>query len=514
MKSMTFGKIVIATILAMISSVCLAFTAGSNMPTTPAGWTLKEASTNVRIYQKNGEDTYVQMIDIQNGGKVRLHGTIVGYQTVNGYNEPVFQKKNLATHWATIPYAGKRAVTNGQFFDPNPALTSSKLAFATRVNGSYLTYGSDMYSSGSVGAKRTLHIFGNSVSTRVYLASDFAGASSSQAIVGFDSAVNRNAPLPIGRTFLCGVNRPYISAPGAPAPQLQEWLLILTAKNKLQYGVVNSELASWNCQSGNIVMSDGGGSSQLQTLSGIIMYGHTSSSLGIKPDNRLLPHVIVTTDYWSRLIVIPTQGDYSPCFFNKFQIMPKNLIKLTFLTIAFFLLMNMRSDDIFSQFFHLSTFREALTQWWGNISYLWDILSYIYMVCLLIGIPLCILLGCIYLVYHSNIWIRSISIFYALFFVAFLAIPSLRYTTIGWEYTLNNITDIGPRWSSTETMPTIPTGTRFILRDCDLHPDDQRICIPVFWNDQYGSFMLYGHADNEYYRLPRDPRRWYARIFF
>ena len=290
-----FKKTAIATVLASISSLSFAFTAGSNMPTVPAGWTLKEASTNVRIYQKNGEDTYVQMIDIQNGGKIRLHGTISGYQTVNGYNEPKFQKKSLATHWATIPYAGKRAVTNGQFF--NPTVDPSMLSFGTRVNGSYLTYGADPGSS----VKRTLHIFGNSVSTRAYLASDFAGASSPQAIVGLAPTESRGPYLTIGRTFLCGINRPYISAPGAPAPQLQEWLLILTAKNKMQYGVINDELVSWGCKNWNIVMDDGGGSSQLQTLGGITMYGHASNlaatvNLGY-PDYRLLPHVIVTTDY-------------------------------------------------------------------------------------------------------------------------------------------------------------------------------------------------------------------------
>jgi hypothetical protein len=116
--------------------------------------------------------------------------------------------------------------------------------------------------------------------------------------------------------------------------------------------------------------------------------------------------------------------------------------------------------------------------------------------------------------YHSNIWICAVTILYAVFFVAFLVLPSLRYTTIGNTYIVTNMADIGPRWGSTETMPTIPTGTMFMLTDCDLQPDDQRLCIPVFWNDQFGSFMLYGHADNEYYQLPQDPRRWYTRIFF
>jgi hypothetical protein len=104
-------------------------------------------------------------------------------------------------------------------------------------------------------------------------------------------------------------------------------------------------------------------------------------------------------------------------------------------------------------------------------------------------------------------------ILYVIFFVAFLTFPSLRYTIIGGEYTINHTTDIGPRSGSTEIMPAIPTGTKFILRDCDLHPDDRRMCIPVLCSSQYGCFMLYGHADNEYYRLPQDPRRWYAHIF-
>jgi hypothetical protein len=290
-------KTVAAAVLAGVSSVSFGFGTG-NMPTVPAGWTLKESSTNVRIYQKNGEDTYVQLVDIKGGGKVRLHGTIAGYQTFNGYNEPKFQKKNLATHWTTIPYAGKRAVTNGQFF--NPTVDPSMLSFGTRVNGSYLTYGADP----GTDTKRTLHIFGDSVSIRAYLATDFNGATSSQAIVGLAPTVTSRGPyLTIGRTMFCGVKeRTYITTPGAPVPpSLQDWLLIITAKNKWQYSIIDTDLPAWGCQSKNIVMGDGGGSSQLKTLGGINMYGHASDLRAIVnlgyPDNRPLPHVIVTTDY-------------------------------------------------------------------------------------------------------------------------------------------------------------------------------------------------------------------------
>lgn len=285
-----FKKTVFATVLASVGSMSWALGPG-NEPTVPSGWILKESSANVRIYQKSGEDTFVQIVDIQNGGKVRLHGTIVGYQG----SEPKFQKKTLATHWSSVPYGAKRAITNGQFF--NTLVDPSMLSFGTRVNGSYLTYGADPGSS----MKRTLHIFNNSVSTRAYLASDFAGASSSQAIVGLAPSENRGAYLTIGRTMLCGINRPYIASPGTPPPQMQEWLLILTAKNKMQYGVINNELASWGCKDWNIVMDDGGGSSQLKTAGGIEMYGHASNlaatvNLGY-PDYRALPHMIVTTDY-------------------------------------------------------------------------------------------------------------------------------------------------------------------------------------------------------------------------
>jgi hypothetical protein len=289
-------KTVAAAVLAGVSSVSFGFGTG-NMPTVPAGWTLKEANTNVRIYQKNGEDTFVQLVDIRSGGKVKLHGTIAGYQTFNNYNEPKFQKKSLATHWATITFPGKRAVTNGQFF--NPTVDPSMLSFGTRVNGLYVTYGADPGSS----IKRTLHIFPDSISVRAYTPTDFFGASSPQAIVGLAPTESRGPYLTIGRTMLCGVKeRTYITAPGAPTPpSLQDWLLIITAKNKWQSSIIDANLPAWGCQSKNIVMDDGGGSSQLQTLGGITMYGYASNlaaTVGLgAPDNRLLPHVIVTTDY-------------------------------------------------------------------------------------------------------------------------------------------------------------------------------------------------------------------------
>ncbi len=279
--------VAIAVMMALSSSV-LAFGTG-NMPNMPSGWKLKESYGNVRIYQKGTEQTYLQAIDIQNGGKANLVGTITGYQNFNGKQEPLLLKKTLQEHWNS-GYPGRLAITNGQFFNPNA--NPSMLSFGIKSNWQVLTNGAD---NGSA-SKRTLQIMYDGVSTTSYQY-NFASSSAHSAIVGLDPAVSHiNDRFTVGRTMLCAVNRPYIAPPGYPEPVKKEWLFILTAKNKWKNTTL-SDLNSWGCRTNNIVMGDGGGSSQLRTNGGIQMFGHASDNGGFFPDNRLLPSIIVTTNW-------------------------------------------------------------------------------------------------------------------------------------------------------------------------------------------------------------------------
>lgn len=276
MKSMTFRNIVAATILAVISSVCLAFTAGTNMPTTPAGWTLKEAGINVRVYQKGTEQVYAQVVDIKGGAKVRFNQTVVSSTGTKTFNRQTLDQ------WWTGYANSKNTMVNGQFFDNN--INPTGLSFGVRANSMLLTTGADT----SAIAKKQIDFFdGAGAYVTSWNSSRLNGGSSAQnIIVGLDPSVDKDGNSNIGRTYLCTKVNP--SGPSSPS----QWLVILSAASLTQSTTL-SNISSWGCDSGTVVMFDGSGSTQLQTSGGIRMKG---SNWLYANENRTIPQVLIVSN--------------------------------------------------------------------------------------------------------------------------------------------------------------------------------------------------------------------------
>lgn len=101
-----FKKTVAAAVLAGMSSVSFAFGIG-NMPVVPSGWTLKESSANIRVYQKGTEQVYAQFVDIKGGAKVRFNQTVV-----SNAGTKTFSRQTLDQWWSN--YSGtKNTMING-----------------------------------------------------------------------------------------------------------------------------------------------------------------------------------------------------------------------------------------------------------------------------------------------------------------------------------------------------------------------------------------------------------------
>lgn len=275
MKSMTFGKIVIATILAMISSVCLAFGTG-NMPSVPAGWTLKEAGINVRVYQKGTEQVYAQVVDIKGGGKIRFIQTVssnVGNKT--------FTRQTLDQWWSS--YSGSKVtMINGQFFDN--AVTPTPFSFGVRANGSLLTYGSDT----SVVPKKQVEFYDNTgvLVTSWNNARLNGGSSAQNIIVGLDPSFDKQSGWSIGRTYVCSKVNPV--GPTSPS----QWFVIVSAQGSTQPGIL-ANINSWGCDAGSVVMFDGSGSTQFKTAAGIRMNGYGAP---FWTENRPIPQTLAISN--------------------------------------------------------------------------------------------------------------------------------------------------------------------------------------------------------------------------
>jgi hypothetical protein len=271
----SFKKTVAATVLAGVSSASFAFGTG-NMPTVPSGWTLKESSTNIRVYQKGTEQVYAQFFDIKGGAKVRFSQTVV-----SNTGTKTFSRQTLDQWWTA--YTGvKNTMINGQFFDTS--LNPTGLSFGVRANSAVLTTGADT----SAIAKKQIEFFDN---TGVYVTSFNAsrlngGSSAQNIIVGLDPSVDKSGSDTVGRTYLCTKVNP--SGPASPS----QWLVIVSAASQTQASIY-SNITSLGCDSGSVVMFDGSGSTQLQTSGGIRLKG---SNWLYPNENRTIPQVLVISN--------------------------------------------------------------------------------------------------------------------------------------------------------------------------------------------------------------------------
>jgi hypothetical protein len=273
MKSMTFRKIVIATILAMISSVCLAFTAGTNMPTVPPGWTLKDTYSNVLVYQKTGESTYMQVVDIKSGGRVAFFN-----QSATGASPYQFGINSMTTWWGMLQ--NKKTMVNGQFFAymniPPFQINPTTLSFGVKSNGNLLTPGADntAYPATSMRQLEITSGVGATVLSWNQARLNPGGSPAQNIIVGLHPSpsvvTNKSPTANTGRMLMC--TKPQSGAP---------WVYILSAASITQQAAL-TYANNWQCTESSTVMMDGSGSAQLQTVnSGLLL-----------PGNRSLPQVI------------------------------------------------------------------------------------------------------------------------------------------------------------------------------------------------------------------------------
>lgn len=268
-------KIVAAAILAGVSSVSFGFGTG-NMPTVPAGWTLKESSMNIRVYQKGTESVYAQFVDIKSGAKVRFNQAVV-----SSVGTKTFSRQTLDQWWTA--YTGvKNTMINGQFFDQS--INPTGLSFGVRANSALLTTGADT----STISKKQIEFFDN---TGVYVTSFDStrlngGSSAQNIIVGLDPSVDKSGSDTVGRTYVCSKANPV--GPTSPS----QWLVIVSAASQTQASIY-SNITSLGCDSGSVVMFDGSGSTQLQTSGGIRLKG---SNWLYANENRTIPQVLVISN--------------------------------------------------------------------------------------------------------------------------------------------------------------------------------------------------------------------------
>jgi hypothetical protein len=268
MKSMTFRNIVIATILAMISSVCLAF-----VPNVPTGWTLVKSLNTVKIYKETGKENYMQVLNISGGATIELKQEYGGFYN----NLPAYNRYTVASWWTKT--ANPVSIVNGQFFFVWPI---APLSFPIRANGTYIT-GND---SNMLANPRQFEIYGNTVDTFPFNLSRIQNGPSQQVISGLNPSADKGATAAVGRTFICAR---YVNQPSP-------WLAyIFTGKAETQ-GNVRAKLTNWGCEVSNkAVMLDGGGSTALAYNDGTptlkVVNGLSSANLQV--ENRPVPQVIV-----------------------------------------------------------------------------------------------------------------------------------------------------------------------------------------------------------------------------
>lgn len=259
----SFKKTVTTAVLVGVSSVSFAFGTG-NMPVVPSGWMLKENYGNVLVYQKNGEQTYMQVVDIKSGAKVRfIHP---GKQYGNWGSYPKFTVYDLNTLWnnAVSPVT----MVNGQFFNwsitPSGQLSPTTLSFAIKSAGTLLTYGEDKNAYPASQMKQIEFFDNMGAFTTSWSEYRLNRASSAQnIIVGLDPSVDKNKGAKQGRMYMCTIG------PSSPSP----WLLILSAISLRQISTdklsADQYLIDWKCNPGSVIMHDGSGSAQFRTAGGI-----------------------------------------------------------------------------------------------------------------------------------------------------------------------------------------------------------------------------------------------------
>lgn len=268
-----FRQTALATVLAGISSVSFSFGTG-NMPTVPSGWTLKENYGNVLVYQKTGEQTYMQVVDIKSGGRIAFlnQGRI-------GSSPYQFGINSMNNWWNLLQ--NKKTMVNGQFFKYADIMhpwqyDPTTLSFGVKANGGLVTPGASNteYPASAMRQMEIINGVGATVLAWNQTRLNTGGSTAENIMVGLHPSPkvvsNKDPYSVVGRMLMC--TKPQSGAP---------WVYILSAASLQQQTALNYTTL-WGCIEGSTMMMDGSGSAQLKTVnSGTLLAG-----------NRSLPQVI------------------------------------------------------------------------------------------------------------------------------------------------------------------------------------------------------------------------------
>ena len=257
----------------------------------PSGYTLQYKQDGVCLYKKDGDDVYIQLVDLKSGATVKFGtGNYVKRVQLGHKNSRVYEKETLANHFSAVNSNNKLfSVVNGQFFgnyQGNAILSLPVKESSNEISGindheDWINPHSDYF--------RTLNIFTKSdnwlgksmvVKPYPYFARDDFNNLPEKAIVGFHpTKVNKGSYT--SRTFVAPLG-------GMTSPANREYPIlsfIVTKKTSPSY--VMNELKKWGASEQNIIMFDGGGSTQMKAIDGTSYYG--ISQAAPSPDYRSVP---------------------------------------------------------------------------------------------------------------------------------------------------------------------------------------------------------------------------------
>lgn len=260
----------------------------------PNGYNLQSKNDGICIYRKNGENTYIQVIDLAGGANVKfLTGKFNGNETLpNGKTDKVYQKQSIVNFLSSAINSSPKifSVVNGQFF--GDAKFGSFLSFPVKSNGNIISEGPDMRDWDS-SMFRTIRIYEKSSSwlgiqraVKVYPyydKSEYSSLSGNVIVGAHPTLVDKGKNSLSGRTFIAARG-------GMNNPSNGEYpILIIGISEKTTQSSMNSIMQAWGANSLHIVMFDGGGSTQYKDVNGFSFYGISAGQS--YPDMRNIPMV-------------------------------------------------------------------------------------------------------------------------------------------------------------------------------------------------------------------------------
>lgn len=236
--STIFKKTVLATVFAGISSVSLA-------QSVPWNWSqnANASTSNIKMYQKIGSNTYVQVVDMVGGAKIALKQVKVG--TSGAFNT---YKVDSITNWYAAS-GNPQFVINGDFFNQN--INPTTISFAIRSNGQLVEPGG--YPNAN---KRQIEFFTGQGAVVLPASAWRMSNTTAQNALGGHAPSDTPTPNALrGRTSLCTVS------PGTPSNPSRFFLVFLhLTATKSQ---VDADMLAWNCSYGSELILDGSASSQM-----------------------------------------------------------------------------------------------------------------------------------------------------------------------------------------------------------------------------------------------------------